>query len=111
MTLLVLEGVLALADYPPHSTEHQRLFVEYDSTRGWRNVPDGVGRYVTPEFALDLSYNAHARRVGPCCTIELVGSPRILWPPCLVDTRVYQPRRFEETIDVDAASCLTDRAT
>ena len=28
LALLIAEGVLALADYPPHNTEHQRLFGE-----------------------------------------------------------------------------------
>jgi hypothetical protein len=58
------EGVLALADYPRHNTDHQRLFVEDDSTRGWRNARNAVGQYVTAEFAVDLEYNAHAYR-GP----------------------------------------------
>ena len=61
---LLSETVLAFADYPPNYTDHQRLFVEYDSLRGWRNIADGHGRYVTPEFAVEMSYNARSYR-GP----------------------------------------------
>lgn len=64
VALLLAEGVLAVADYPPGYTDHQRLFVEYDSVRGWRNVPNARGRYVTPEFTVQLEYNARGYR-GP----------------------------------------------
>lgn len=62
--LLLAEGGLALAGYPPAYTDHQQLFVEYDSVRGWRNIPNAHRRYVTPEFTVDMQYNAHAYR-GP----------------------------------------------
>jgi lysophospholipase L1-like esterase len=62
--LLVVEAGLAIAGYPPAYTDHQQLFVEYDSVRGWRNVPDAHRRYVTPEFSVAMDYNAHAYR-GP----------------------------------------------
>jgi hypothetical protein len=64
MALLVVEAALAIADYPPAYTDHQQLFVEYDSVRGWRNIPDAHRRYVTPEFTVAMDYNAHAYR-GP----------------------------------------------
>ena len=63
-TAALVELGLALADYPPAYTEHQRLFVEYDSVRGWRNVANGYGRYVTPEYSVEMGYNARAYR-GP----------------------------------------------
>src|SRR6185503_10484818 len=62
--LVLAEGGLALADYPPAYTDHQRLFVEYDSLRGWRNVPNMVGRYVTKEYTVEMSYNERGYR-GP----------------------------------------------
>src|SRR5438105_5278264 len=62
--LLLAEGALALADYPPAYTDHQQLFVEYDSVRGWRNIPNAHRRYVTPEFSVAMDYNARAYR-GP----------------------------------------------
>ena len=62
--LLVVEAGLAIAGYPPAYTDHQQLFVEYDSVRGWRNIPDAHRRYVTPEFSVAMDYNAHAYR-GP----------------------------------------------
>lgn len=62
--LVAAEAALGLADYPPAYTNHQQLFVEYDSVRGWRNVPGAVGRYVTSEYAVELAYNARAYR-GP----------------------------------------------
>lgn len=58
------ELALAVADFPPGKTDHQRLLVEYDSVRGWRNVAGGHGRFVTDEFSVDLSYNARSYR-GP----------------------------------------------
>ncbi len=63
-TVLAAEAVLAAFDFPPAPTEHQRLFIEYDSLRGWRNIPGRHGRYVTSEFVVDLEYNARAYR-GP----------------------------------------------
>jgi len=62
--LLLAEAALAIADYPPAYTDHQQLFVEYDSVRGWKNIPDAHRRYVTPEFNVAMDYNAHAYR-GP----------------------------------------------
>ena len=61
---LLTEGALSVANYPPAFTEHQRLFVEYDSVRGWRNVRDGHGQNATTEFAVKLDYNARGYR-GP----------------------------------------------
>jgi GDSL-like lipase/acylhydrolase family protein len=58
------EALLALFDFPPAPTEHQRLFVEYDSLLGWRNIPGSHGKYVTNEFEVELAYNARAYR-GP----------------------------------------------
>ncbi len=63
-TLLVCEAGLALFDYPPRLTEDQRLFVEYDSVRGWRNVRGSGGRLVTSEYDVALDYNEHGYR-GP----------------------------------------------
>jgi hypothetical protein len=62
--LLLCEGVLALLDYPPALTEDVRLATEYDSVRGWRNVPLGRARYVTSEFDVSLEYNERSYR-GP----------------------------------------------
>lgn len=62
--VLTAEAVLALFDFPPAPTEHQRLFVEYDSLLGWRNIPGSHGKYVTNEFEVELEYNARAYR-GP----------------------------------------------
>jgi lysophospholipase L1-like esterase len=62
--LLLLELLLHLAAYPPQQTDHQRLFVEYDSVRGWRNVPSAAGDYVTEEYRVRLEYNARGIR-GP----------------------------------------------
>jgi lysophospholipase L1-like esterase len=64
VALLLVEAGLTIADYPPAYTDHQQLFVEYDSVRGWRNIPDAHRRYVTPEFNVAMDYNAHAYR-GP----------------------------------------------
>ena len=64
LAALLTEGVLSIVDYPPAFTEHQRLFVEYDSLRGWRNVRGGHGRNATTEFAVQLDYNARGYR-GP----------------------------------------------
>jgi hypothetical protein len=64
VALLLAEAGLAIAGYPPRYTDHQQLFVEYDSVRGWRNIPNAHRRYVTPEFTVELDYNAHAYR-GP----------------------------------------------
>ncbi len=59
----VVEAGLAVADYPPAYND-LRVFVEYDSVRGWHNIPDSRRPYVTPEFTVDLAYNARAYR-GP----------------------------------------------
>src|SRR5262249_42346881 len=44
--------------------DHQKLFVEYDSVRGWRNTPGAKGRYITEEYNNELEYNSHGIR-GP----------------------------------------------
>jgi len=62
--ILAAEAALALFDFPPAPTEHQLLFVEYDSVLGWRNIPGSHGKYVTGEFDVELEYNARAYR-GP----------------------------------------------
>jgi hypothetical protein len=62
--LLVLELALHVFNYPPKQTDHQRLFVEYDSVRGWRNTPGAEGRYITEEYDIALKYNSHGIR-GP----------------------------------------------
>lgn len=64
IAVLVAEVALALADYPPTLTEHQQLFMQYDSIRGWRNVAGGRGRYATSEYVVSLDYNERAYR-GP----------------------------------------------
>jgi hypothetical protein len=50
----VLEVVLHVFNYPPKQTDHQRLFVQYDSVRGWRNTPGAEGRYITEEYDIAL---------------------------------------------------------
>jgi lysophospholipase L1-like esterase len=64
VAILISEVALNAADFPPAYNDHQRLFVEYDSVRGWRNMAGGHGRFVAPEFAVDLEYNSHSYR-GP----------------------------------------------
>lgn len=64
IAVLAAELALAIADYPPAYGDHQRMFVEYDSIRGWRNIAGGRGRFVTPQFAVELEYNARSYR-GP----------------------------------------------
>ncbi len=59
----MVEAGLAVADYPPAYND-LRVFVEYDSVRGWHNIPDSRRPYVTPEFTVDLAYTARAYR-GP----------------------------------------------
>jgi hypothetical protein len=53
-----------MVDYQPIKTNHQRLFVEYDPERGWHNIPNAVGDYVSSEYRIHLVYNAHGIR-GP----------------------------------------------
>jgi len=64
IALLGAELALALTDYPPAYNDHQRFLVEYDSLRGWRNIPGAKGRLISPEFSVEMEYNAHAYR-GP----------------------------------------------
>jgi GDSL-like lipase/acylhydrolase family protein len=76
--LALAEVGLAIVDYPAAYTDHQQLFVEYDSVRGWRNIPNAHRRYVTPEFAVAMDYNAHAYR-GPLIPYEKpAGTRRVL---------------------------------
>ena len=56
------ETLLQLIDFPPTQTPHQRLFVEYDETRGWRDIPNAQGRYTTDEYSIYLQYNSHGIR-------------------------------------------------
>ncbi|MFQ5923322.1 MAG: SGNH/GDSL hydrolase family protein, partial [Anaerolineales bacterium] len=62
-TLSMLEAGLRFADYPQDTSPHQRLFVEYDATRGWRNTP-GANDYYSPtgEYRTHLQYNARGIR-------------------------------------------------
>lgn len=76
--IALAELALAIADYPAAYTDHQQLFVEYDSVRGWRNIPNAHRRYVTPEFTVEMDYNAHAYR-GPLIPYEKpAGTRRVL---------------------------------
>lgn len=76
--LLLAEAGLAIADYPAAYTDHQQLFVQYDSVRGWRNIPNAHRRYVTPEFSVAMDYNAHAYR-GPLVPYDKpAGTYRVL---------------------------------
>jgi hypothetical protein len=63
-TILFAEFVLHVIGYPPARTDHQQLFVEYDSVRGWRNIPGARGEYRTEEYDVALTYNSHGIR-GP----------------------------------------------
>jgi len=73
----VAEAGLAVADYPPAYND-LRVFVEYDSLRGWHNIPDSRRPYVTPEFTVDLEYNARAYR-GPLHEyVKPAGTYRVL---------------------------------
>lgn len=64
VTLLLLETVLHILNVPREEISHQRLFVEYDAVRGWRNVPNARGRIATEEYARDIVYNGRGMR-GP----------------------------------------------
>jgi lysophospholipase L1-like esterase len=64
MTLALLESSLQLIGSPPIETDHQWLFVEHDASRGWRNIPNAEGDYVTAEYSVRLQYNARGIR-GP----------------------------------------------
>lgn len=64
VALALIEVVLHVADIPPTQMSHQRLFVEYDSLRGWRNIPNAQGEYATDEYRVFLSYNSRGVR-GP----------------------------------------------
>jgi lysophospholipase L1-like esterase len=64
VAILISELALNAVDFPPAYNDHQRLFVEYDSVRGWRNIAGGHGKFVAPEFSVDLEYNSHSYR-GP----------------------------------------------
>jgi len=78
IALLLVELGLTLVDFPPAPTESQRLFVEYDSVRGWRNVRGGHARMVTPEFTVKLDYNDRSYR-GPLHDYRREpGRPRVL---------------------------------
>jgi lysophospholipase L1-like esterase len=63
-TLLLVEVVLHALDIPRERVSHQRLFVEYDSIRGWRNRPNTVGHLSTDEYSQELRYNSRGLR-GP----------------------------------------------
>lgn len=56
------EAALQLLDYPPDRGDHQRLFVDYDSIRGWRNIPNARGTYATDEYRVRLRYNSRGLR-------------------------------------------------
>ncbi len=64
VALALIEVVLHIADIPPTQMSHQRLFVEYDSLRGWRNIPNARGDYATDEYRVFLNYNSRGVR-GP----------------------------------------------
>jgi lysophospholipase L1-like esterase len=64
LLLLIIEGLLHLLNYPPTQTEHQKLFVEYDSVRGWRNIPNAQGHYITQEYRVPMKFNSRGIR-GP----------------------------------------------
>jgi GDSL-like Lipase/Acylhydrolase family len=75
--VVLAEVGLAVADYPPSYSE-LRLFIEYDSVRGWRNIPNARRQNVTPEFTVDLEYNARAYR-GPVHEyVKPAGTYRVL---------------------------------
>lgn len=63
-TVVLLELGLHLIDVPRVKTNHQRLFVEYDEQRGWRNIPNAAGDYKNVEYTVHLQYNARGIR-GP----------------------------------------------
>ena len=58
----LLEVTLHVASYPRTNTGHQRLFVEFDPDRGWRNVPDAEGDFSTDEYDVHLHYNSRGIR-------------------------------------------------
>lgn len=62
IALGLIEAALQLIDFPRSDIPHQRLFVEYDETRGWRNIPNAGGRYSSKEYSVWLKYNSHGIR-------------------------------------------------
>jgi hypothetical protein len=61
-TLAILEVVLRVAGVAPLKTGHQRMFVEYDATRGWRNIPNASGDYSAREYRVRIQYNSRGLR-------------------------------------------------
>jgi hypothetical protein len=61
LMIAFLEAILHLVDYPP---SHQRVFVQYDEQRGWRNIANAEGDFIAPEYTVHLRYNSRGLR-GP----------------------------------------------
>ncbi len=55
--LVAVETALHVVNYPPPITELSQ-FLQFDSLRGWRNIPNAHGDYVGDEYAHSLSYNS-----------------------------------------------------
>ncbi len=64
LTLALLELVLRVAGVPPIKTGHQRMLVEHDAIRGWRNIPHGRSDYSAREYRIRIEYNSRGLR-GP----------------------------------------------
>jgi SGNH hydrolase-like domain, acetyltransferase AlgX len=67
--VFVTEMALHIVDYPPEQVSHQRLFVEYDSILGWRNIPGATGRMTSDEYSNELVYNERSMR-GPVVSYD-----------------------------------------
>ncbi len=77
-TLLLLEVVLHIVDFPRKQISHQKIFIEWDSIRGWRNIANKQGRIATDEYVRDLSYNARSMRGPELPYAKPAGTYRIL---------------------------------
>src|SRR5688572_7364636 len=78
LVLILLEGFLHLINFPPGATDHQRLFIEYDSMRGWRNIANAKGDYITQEFRVSLRYNSRGIRGAEHAYVKQPGTYRVV---------------------------------